>query len=87
MGFKAGPLYPGVRVGAGIAIANVVGMEDKYAIHETLSIGLGLTLPVAEWLHLSLRFDHLAAYDVLTGNPTLLNVEALTFETNVVLPR
>lgn len=87
VGIKAGPLYPGVRVGVGIAIANVDGLEDKYAIHETLSIGLGLTLPVVEWLHLSLRFDHLAAYDALTGNPSLLNVEALTFETIVVLPR
>ena len=87
LSFKAGLLYPGFRVGLGVTIASADGLEDRFAIHETLSIGLGLTLPVLEWLHLSLRFDIVGTFDVLTGNPTLHNVKALGFETVVVLPR
>ncbi len=87
LSFKAGPLYPGFRVGLGVTIAEVDGLEDKFAIHETLSIGLGLTLPVLEWLHLSLRLDLVGTFDVLTGNRSLHNVKALAFETVVVLPR
>jgi hypothetical protein len=86
-GPKAGPLYPGVRVGAGVMIAHLEGQDDRYPIHGTFSLGLGVVVPVHALLQLALRYDHVFAFDVLTRNPALQGVDAVTLETIVVLPR